>query len=104
MKALKLGLTVLPFVLLTACSSQQIAPVDDEMVSLKASVQQALDNAAAAQNTANSARAESAEALTAANSASSAASAAQATANSAQSAVDECCAKIDRMFEKTMQK
>jgi membrane-bound lytic murein transglycosylase len=99
MKALKLGLTVLPFVLLTACASQQtaqMAPVD-EMATLKASVQQAIDAASSAQSSADAANATSAEALSAAN-------AAQSTANAAQTAVDECCAKIDRMFEKTMQK
>ena len=101
----KLGLIVLPLVFLTACASQQTtsAPVD-EMATLKASVQQALDAANAAQSSADTARLESATALRTASSAQDSATSAQATANAAQSAVDECCAKIDRMFEKTMQK
>ena len=94
----KLGLIVLPLVFLTACASQQTTSTSmDEMATLQASVQKALDTATAAQNSADTARLESADALRAAASA-------QASANSAQSAVDECCAKIDRMFEKTMQK
>lgn len=98
MKALKLGLTVLPLIFLSACASQQVTPTSmDEMATLKASVQQALDAATAAQSSADTARLESANALRAASSA-------QDTANAAQSSVDECCAKIDRMFEKTMQK
>lgn len=96
MKALKLGLTVLPFVFLTACASQQVAPVD-EMAELKASVQQALDAATSAQSSADSANLTADNAMRAAESA-------QASADAAQSSVDECCAKIDRMFEKTMQK
>ncbi len=99
MKALKLGLTVLPLVFLTACASQQVTSTSsmDDMATLKASVQQALDAATTAQSSADTARLESANALRAASSA-------QDTANAAQSSVDECCAKIDRMFEKTMQK
>ena len=99
MKSLtKLGAVILPLVLLTACANTA------EMDALKASVESAQSSADAALSAARSAQSSADTATRTANDAETAARAAQDTANSAQSSVDECCAKIDRMFEKAMSK
>ncbi len=99
MKSLtKLGAIILPLALLTACANTA------EMDALKASVaaaqstaDEALTAAKNAQNTADSAS-------RSANDAELRAAKAEEAAQAAQSSVDECCAKIDRMFEKAMSK
>lgn len=99
MKSLtKLGAIILPLVLLTACANTA------EMDALKASVESAQSSADAALAAANSAQSTADQALSTANGADVTARAAQSTADSAQSSVEECCAKIDRMFEKAMSK
>ena len=99
MKSLtKLGAIVLPLALLTACANTA------EMDALKSSVSAAQSTADSAllaaknaQSTADTAQRSASDAeLTALN--------AQRAADAAQSSVDECCAKIDRMFEKAMSK
>ncbi|RKZ88803.1 MAG: hypothetical protein DRQ39_01820 [Gammaproteobacteria bacterium] len=99
MKSLtKLGVVILPLVLLTACANTA------EMDALKASVEAAQSSADTAAAAAKNAQSSADTAQRTANDAEVAASKAQDTANSAQKSVDECCAKIDRMFEKAMSK
>lgn len=92
MKSLtKLGAVILSLALLSACS----APFG--MDALQASVE-------AAQSTADSALSAARNAQSSADTAQRTASDAETAALNAQSSVDECCAKIDRMFEKAMSK
>jgi len=99
MKSLtKLGAVILPLVLLTACANTA------EMDALKASVEAAQSTADTALLAARNAQSSSDTATRTANDAESAARNAQDSANAAQGSVDECCAKIDRMFEKAMSK
>ena len=99
MKSLtKLGAVILPLVLLTACANTA------EMDALKASVEAAQSTADTALVAARNAQSSADTATRTANDAESAARNAQNSADAAQSSVDECCAKIDRMFEKAMSK
>ena len=99
MKSLtKLGAVILPLVLLTACANVA------EMDALKASVEAAQSTADTALVAARNAQSSADTATRTANDAESAARNAQDSADAAQSSVDECCAKIDRMFEKAMSK
>ncbi len=102
MKSLtKLAAVILPLTLMTACANTNNMT---EMAALKASVESAQSAADSALSAARNAQSTADTALRTANDAESSASSAQSTANSAQSSVDECCAKIDRMFEKAMSK
>lgn len=99
MKSLtKLGLIILPLAFLTACANTA------EMDALKASVAAAQSTADSALLAANNAQSSADTATRAASDAATTALNAQAAAESAQNSVDECCAKIDRMFEKAMSK
>lgn len=99
MKSLtKLGAIILPLALLTACANTA------EMDALKASIEAAQSTADSALAEARSAQGSADAAQRTANDAEVAARNAQDAAESAQRSVDECCAKIDRMFEKAMSK
>lgn len=94
----KLGAIILPLAFLTACANTA------EMEELRASVEtaqstadEAMASAERAQNTADTAQRTASDAEVAA-------MRAQESANDAQAQVDECCAKMDRMFEKAMSK
>lgn len=101
MKSLtKLSAVILPLVLLTACAANNTS----EITALKASIESAQSTADSALSAARSAQSSADTAIRTANDAESAARNAQDTANSAQNSVDECCAKIDHMFEKAMSK
>jgi hypothetical protein len=98
MKLTKLAAVILPLALLTACANTA------EMDALKASVAavellvvEALAAAQTAQSTADIA-------FCIVNDVELIANSAKTTAEAAQASVDECCAKIDRMFEKAMSK
>lgn len=99
MKSLtKLSAIILPLALLTACANTA------EMDALKASVESAQSSADAALTAARNAQSSADTATRTANDAETAARSAQDAADSAQRSVEECCAKIDRMFEKAMSK
>lgn len=99
MKSLtKLGAVILPLTLLTACANTV------EMDALKASVEAAQATADEALFVARNAQSTADTATRTANDAEIAARNAQDSADAAQNSVDECCAKIDRMFEKAMSK
>ena len=99
MKSLtKLGVIILPLALLTACANTA------EMDALKASVAAAQSTADDALSTAKRAQSTADTATRTANDADGHALEAMGDAATAQKAVDECCAKIDRMFEKAMSK
>lgn len=99
MKSLtKLGAIILPLALLTACANTA------EMEALKTSVSAAQSSADSALSVANDAQATAEAANRTANDAELTAANAQKAAEAAQNTADECCAKIDRMFEKAMSK
>lgn len=99
MKSLtKLGAIILPLALLTACANTV------EMDALKATVSTAQSTAESALMAARNAQSTADTAQRSASDAEVSALNAQNTADAAQSSVDECCAKIDRMFEKAMSK
>ena len=99
MKSLtKLAVVILPLALLTACATtSDLEAVKASAAAAQSSADSALAAANAAQSTADSA-------TRTANDAEGAALIARESADSAQKSVDECCAKIDRMFEKAMSK
>jgi outer membrane murein-binding lipoprotein Lpp len=94
----KLGAVILPLALLTACANTA------EMDQLKASVAAAQSTADVALSAAKRAQDTADTAQRTASSAELAALKAQETADQATKNVEECCAKIDRMFEKAMSK
>ena len=94
----KLGAVVLPLVMLTACANTE------EMAALKSSVETAQSTADSALVAARQAQSTADTAQRTATDAELAAMKAQNSAADAQAQVDECCAKIDRMFEKAMSK
>jgi multidrug efflux pump subunit AcrA (membrane-fusion protein) len=99
MKSLaKLGTIILPLAMLTACANTA------EMDALKASVEAAKSTADSALVAAQRAQSTADSAARAAADAETTALEARSAAQAAQSSVDECCAKIDRMFEKAMSK
>lgn len=99
MKSLvKLGAIILPLMVITACSSTA------EMTALKSSVESAQSTADAAMVAARNAQSTADSASASATNAELTAMNAQKAAEDAQAQIDECCAKIDRMFEKAMSK
>jgi outer membrane murein-binding lipoprotein Lpp len=94
----KLGAVILPLALLTACANTA------EMDALKASVESAQSTADEALVAARNAQSTADTAQRTATDAELAALNAQKSADEAQATVEECCAKIDRMFEKAMSK
>jgi phosphate uptake regulator len=98
--SLKIGIALALVILLGACArdaTQRDVRINSLLEEAQNTANQALSTARDAQSTAD-------EALTTAEEASSKADAAQQTADEAFQAVTECCAKVDRMFEKAMSK
>lgn len=91
--------TVMAFLLLLGACAQtaEVGRLETMLKETQSAADQALSAARNAQDTADSA-------LIAAENASAEADAAQQSADEALNAVAECCAKVDRMFEKAMRK